>query len=306
MQLSLFDLHCDTAYEMLRQGEPLTENRLAVSLEKAKDLQHYIQVMALWTDRQLDDESGWRQFSAMLHKLRADPALQNEAALLITALADDSRPQLLLGVEDARILAGRLERVDTLYREGVRILTPLWQGETVIGGSHDTNVGLTDFGRLALDRAAGLGIVLDISHASETSAEEMLEIAAHHARPVIASHSDSHTVCPVSRNLRDRQAKAILDSGGVIGLNLYHRFLTDGSDTPLHRLPAHIDHFLELGAENALCLGCDMDGCELPPEIPHLGALHKLAEFLQRYYSDALIEKLFYRNAMRFALANLN
>lgn len=309
MELSLFDLHCDTAYEMLCKKQPLTSNSLAVSLDRARSFKRYVQVMALWTDHRLDDEQGWQQCLAMLNNLRADEALQNGTARLIHRYgdADKNFSSLLLGVEDARILAGKPERIDILYREGVRILTPLWKGDTCIGGSHDTSNGLTAFGRLALDRAARQGMMLDISHASVGSANEIFEIAERHNRPVIASHSNAWAVCPVSRNLRDEQIKKLLLSGGVIGLNLYGAFLrTDKNATAEDILP-HIEHFLELGAEDSLCLGCDMDGCDLPHDIPDLSALPHLAELMQQQnYSDRLIQKIFFENADRFAKTYLN
>lgn len=304
MELSLFDLHCDTAYEMLKQKQPLADNSLAVSLKKAEGFRRYVQVIALWTDHRIDDEDGWQQYLAMRSNFLLDSALQTGAARTVTRYpeADEKSPTLILAVEDARILAEKLERVDLLYGHGVRILTPLWKGLTCIGGSHDTDMGLTDFGKHALKRATELGMILDLSHASLASANDMLEIAACHSRPVIASHSDAYAICPVSRNLRDEQVLAILCSGGVIGLNLYGAFLkADGNATAEDLIP-HIEHFLSLGAEDALCLGCDMDGCDLPPDIPDLSALPRLAELLQkRNYSDRLIQKIFFENADRFA-----
>ena len=59
MELSLFDLHCDTPYLMLRNSQPLFSNNLAVSLENARDFKRYTQVMALWTDNELTNEEGW-------------------------------------------------------------------------------------------------------------------------------------------------------------------------------------------------------------------------------------------------------
>ena len=304
MELSLFDLHCDTAYEMLKQKQPLAYNSLAVSLKKAESFRRYVQVMALWTDHRIGDEDGWLQYLAMRSNLLLDSALQMGAARIVTRYpeADEKSPTLILAVEDARILAEKIERVDLLYSHGIRILTPLWKGVTCIGGSHDTDTGLTIFGKRALARAAELGMILDLSHASVASANDMLEIAACHSRPVIASHSDAYAICPVSRNLRDEQVLAILRTGGVIGLNLYGAFLkADGNATAENVIP-HIEHFLSLGAEDALCLGCDMDGCDLPPDVPDLSALPRLAELLQkRNYPDRLIQKIFSENADRFA-----
>ena len=304
MQLSLFDLHCDTPYEMYRKRQGLTRNTLAVSLERARVFDRYVQVMAHWTEHPLDDESGWERFLAMRSNLDADAAIRDGTARIVTRY-DGSTPTsatLILALEDARILAGKLDRVDQLYTEGIRIVTPLWKGETCIGGSHDVQGGLTEFGKTALRRAVSLGMILDISHASERSASEIIDLSFEQGRPVIASHSNAYTVCPVSRNLRDEQIGRILASGGVIGLNLYGHFLRpDGKALAKDVLP-HVEHFLSMGAEDALCLGCDMDGCDLPPDLPDLATLPRLAEEMLRHnYPEDLVNKIFFQNADRFA-----
>ena len=64
--LSLFDLHCDTATRMLEERQPLEENEFAVSLRKAGVFAQYIQVMALFTDPRLSDSKGWTHLREML------------------------------------------------------------------------------------------------------------------------------------------------------------------------------------------------------------------------------------------------
>ncbi len=301
--LSLFDLHCDTALSMLRSGQPLRINELDVSLEQARVFERYVQVMALWTPHTMNDEEGWQNMLAMLQNLRDDPALKEGEAEIITSLpVPPKKPNLLLSIEDVRILAGRIQRVEELWRLGIRLITPLWQGETCIGGSHDTQKGLTPFGRSALEKAVTLGMILDISHASLASAEEMFEICEGHHRPLIASHSDVHAICPVSRNLTDEQIRRIIKNNGLIGINLYVSFLKEnGTATAADALP-HIDRILSLGGENVLALGGDMDGCELPPDIPSLSHLPRLAEYMAAHnYPDELIHRIFYQNAFDFA-----
>ncbi len=298
--MKLFDLHCDTAGEMLTQGQPLSCNTLAVSLASASVFERYTQVMAHWTDCRLTDEEGWSRFWQILQNLQNDPAVRLGK---VTFDPDDtSRPRLILAVEDARILAGELTRVDALADAGVHILTPLWAGETCIGGSHDTNVGLTDFGKAAVKRAIHCGMIPDISHASRASADDIFEIAAQTGSPVIASHSNAYDVCPVSRNLRREQIGQILHADGLIGINLYTRFLNaDAGATAADALP-HIEYLCSLGAEGQLALGCDMDGCELPPDLSEVGALPRLAErLLAHNYPQSLVDALFWDNANRFA-----
>ncbi len=303
MSLSLFDLHCDTACEMLRHKQGLEQNEFAVSLQKALSFQHYIQVMAHWTDSALSDEEGWKRFWDILQNLRNDPAVLQGKATLCTSLPPEIKSTaLLLAVEDARILSGKLERVDLLCQSGVRILTPLWQGVTCIGGSHDTEIGLTPFGKCAVERAVKLGMIPDISHASVASADEIITIAQANGRPVIASHSNVRDICPVSRNVNRKQIKAIIRLDGLIGINLYKQFLkADGTATAADVLP-HIDYLLACGAEKHIALGCDMDGCDLPEDLTDLSALPRLAELMLRHgYSQSLVDAIFYQNAYRFA-----
>ncbi len=307
--LSLFDLHCDTAYEMYRKKQSLRKNELAVSLEQASVWERYVQVMALWTDSALSDEEGWQQMHRMLYHLLEDEAVRcKDAEVTVHAVSLKAHKRLLfLGIEDARILCGDLSRVDLLYALGIRFLTPLWSGVTCMGGSHDTSFGLTAFGSTALEQATARGMLLDISHASEKSAEQIFSIANGHGRPVLATHSNAYTVCPVSRNLRNWQIREILRTGGLIGLNIYPPFLKEGgTEHALEAILPHIEHFLSLGAERSLALGCDMDGCDLPSDIPSLSALPRLAEYLARHgYSDVLIDRIFYRNAADFAEKHL-
>ena len=288
---------------MHRRGQCLTQNSLAVSLTGAERYERYAQIMAIWTDHNLSDEEGWTAFLAILKHLQNDPAIQGGRATVTSSYPDAiTRPTLMLGVEDARILAGRIERVERLFEMGVRILTPLWKGHTVIGGSHDTDAGLTEFGRTAIERAVALGMIVDVSHASRASADEILSIAECRDRPVIASHSNPYPVCPVSRGLHPDQLKRIVASGGVVGLNLYGAFLRHDREATLHDVLPHVEYYLTHAGEDAVCLGCDMDGSSLIPEIQKLEQLPLLAELLlQHGYSDRVVQKLFFENADRFA-----
>lgn len=309
MNLSLFDLHADTAWAMYQTKQSLMSNSLAVSLDKAQKYARYIQVMALWTTPNLSDEDGYLRLFEIVENLKNDSSLQSgevELCSACPAITSDAR-SLMLSVEDARILNGHVERVEELADLGVRSVIPMWSGETCIGGSHNTNVGLTNFGKSAACEMLSHNMILDISHASLESSKDIFELSAIHNKPVIASHSNAHAICPVSRNLHDWQIDAILSSGGIIGLNLYHAFLEKGGNATLDSILRHIEHFLSRGAENALCLGCDMDGADLVSDIPDISYLDRLAEHLFEHgYSQTLINALFFENAYRFAQKHFN
>lgn len=306
MRTCFFDLHCDTATEMFYRGESLEKNPLSVSLQKASAFDTYVQVMAFWTSPSLGDEDGWRQLRDTLAYLRADPSVREGKASMISIGNEIKQGvSLLLALEDARILNQKLERVEELFHLGFRILTPLWGGETCMGGSHDTKMGLTDFGRHAIKDAVSLGMIADISHASIRSADEIFEIASGEERPVIASHSNAYDLCPVSRNLRRGQIRDLLALNGLIGLNFHRPFLSSQASPTREDVLRHMEYFLEQGCEDALCFGCDMDGATMPLDLPDLTAIPSLREYLSRYYSDNLLDKFFFKNAHHFAMRHL-
>ena len=304
MHLSLFDLHADTACQMYETEQPLWDNTLAVSLLRAQKYARYIQVMALWTPPEYSDEDGYHRLLAMLDYLEQDQALLRGKASLVSTCPPRKfdTPSLMLSLEDARVLNGQLHRVTKIAERGIKSVIPLWSGESCIGGAHNTSVGLTDFGKAAVKEMLAHGMLQDISHASEASSDDIFALSAMYKLPVIASHSNAHAICPVSRNLRDWQIRSILDTGGIVGINLYCNFLEQDGNATLDSILLHIDYFLSHGCENALCLGCDMDGAQMPNDIPNLSHLDRLAEHLLAHgFSNKTVNNLFFENAYRFA-----
>lgn len=304
MELSLFDLHCDTAYEMHRRHLSLGDLHLATSQRGSARYTHYLQVMAHWTPPSISDREGWSHLLSVYEHLFSDPALSSRQACVFHFCPDTppTIPTLLLSLEDARILDNDLSRVSKLSRMGFCMVTPLWRGHSSIGGAHDTDKGLTPFGKAALSKMLKHGILLDVSHASERSFEEILSLSDEYSLPAIATHSNAYSVCPVSRNLRNGQIRQLLLQNGIIGLNLCTDFLCQAHDATAEHVLRHIDCFTQLGAENALCFGCDFDGAHVPRDLSHVSSLPTVAEaLLKRNYSEAFVRGLFFENAFRFA-----
>ena len=299
--LSLFDLHCDTALEMYRAKSSFSRNNCAINAQLLKSYRRTAQVMAVYCPEALSDDEGFLQCFSVLSHLHT--CLGNRAEIIrsrkeIPGILAGRKTALIPAVEDARILAGSLSRLAALYRAGIRILTLLWGGNTCIGGSHDTDSGLTPFGRAVVRKCHQIGIIPDISHASVASAEEIIEISLSTGKPCIASHSDSYHVFPHTRNLSDRHFRAVRDLGGVVGLCLCPAHLGSNS---YEAVLAHADHYLSLGGENTLCLGCDMDGTDLPDGIRNVSDLSRIANLFARHgYSDRLIGHIFWENAFSF------
>ena len=218
----------------------------------------------------------------------------------------NGRIPLILAVEDARILAGDISRLDVLYSSGVKLLTLNWYGETCIGGAHNTNIGLSDFGASVVTRCFELGIVPDISHCSFEGARMTLELAKQYCKPIVASHSDSHFVNPHTRNLRNEDFIDIIGLGGLVGINLCPSHLSSNDNPNITDVIMHIEHYLSLGGENTLAMGCDLDGTDLPGGFSGIEDIYKIAEEMARInYSNELINKIMYKNAFKFFKINL-
>jgi len=185
--------------------------------------------------------------------------------------------------------------LEDLYKIGFRITTLGWNESNVLCGSHKTGGGLTEQGREYVFEAQRLGMLVDVSHISDEAFWDIMDITR---GPVIASHSNSRSVCNVSRNLTDEMFKAICQTGGVAGLNLYTKFL--GENATVDTVCDHAIHWLELGGEKNISLGGDLDGCDtLPAGFSGVQDYPKLAErLLARGISEETVMDIFWNNAM--------
>ena len=315
MKLSLFDTHCDTAYELYHRGVHLHANDCChISLDKAEVYDHYAQYYAIWSNRRLDDEACWQDFLRIASNFKAelaripDQAVQVKNANDLEEAVNAGKHAAILAVEDARLTAGNLARLDEMKALGVKYLTLLWGGDTCIGGSHNTENGLTDYGKALARRSFELGIIPDVSHASEQSVDDLIPIAYEYGKPFIATHSNSHALYPHTRNLRDRHFAVIKDLGGIVGVSLCPSHLTDCSVRPAtaEDVFAHVDYYLSLGGEDMVGFGADWDGTDLPQGFGGIQDLTQVAEIMARHnYTDELIHKIYWKNFYDFALRNL-
>lgn len=305
--MKLIDLHCDTTYHMHSKCGLLAKNNFHISLDKAAMYENYAQIMAIFVSPKCSDEDGYRRFHEVYGYFcsqaatNADKVMRVSDGQKIDMLWQDNKYPLFLSVEDARILNNDITRLDNLYKKGVRFLVLMWSGETCVGGSHNTETGLTDFGRQVMARCFELGIIPDVSHASEQTADEMIGMARDAGMTIMASHSNSHAVYGHTRNLRDRHFTAIKSLNGIVGISLCRSHLAPGEKCDISAVMRHIDHYMSIGGENTVALGCDLDGTNLPDDFKDMRDLDKIADIMSKSgYSDITIEKIFWRNAKRF------
>ena len=122
--------------------------------------------------------------------------------------------------------------------------------------------------------------------------------------PLVATHSNAHTLCPTTRNLTDKQLEAIRASEGIVGLNFAVTDLREdgwnNQDTPLNVMVRHIDYLVEHLGIDCVGLGTDFDGATIPQEIGDVTGLPKLVATLRESgYDDMAMRKLAFENWVR-------
>lgn len=304
--MNYFDLHCDTMTECCLQTQGLYRNCLHVDLLRSEKFPHYFQCFAAWIPDDLRGEQALARFQQIAGRLREEQE-RNKALLSlcekpgsIRTIEANGTVGAILTVENGSALGGRLESIEALQKENVKMITLTWNGENELGrgvkapGCH----GLTAFGKRAVKALEQAGIVVDVSHASEQLFEDVMRIAS---KPVVASHSNAKAVCDHPRNLEDRQFLQIKASGGLVGLNFFQDFLReDGRASGMEDVLRHADHFLHLGGEDVLSIGADWDGATLPKDMDGLASIPSLQALFLEEYGETLTEKIFYGNAVSF------
>ncbi len=211
--------------------------------------------------------------------------------------------------EGAEAIDPGLDALEVFYKAGLRSLGIVWSRPNAFAHgvpfgfprSPDTGPGLTDAGRKLVCACNRLGIMLDLSHLNEQGFWDLANLSD---APLVATHSNAHTLCPATRNLTDKQLDAIKESEGIVGLNFAVTDLrTDGwneADTPLEIMVRHIDYLVEHLGIDCVGLGTDFDGATIPQEIGDVTGLPKLINTLRESgYDDVALRKLTYKNWVR-------
>ncbi len=157
-------------------------------------------------------------------------------------------------IEGMNALNGDINMLSLYHALGVRQMLFAYNlNNEAAGGCHDTDIGLTDFGRAIVREMNRLGIIVDCSHAS---LHTTLDIMAESSKPVVFSHSNPDSVWKHQRNILDQQIKACAQTGGVIGLNGLGIFLGE-NDIKIQTLLKHIGYVADLVGPKHLGIGFD-------------------------------------------------
>ena len=331
--MKVWDLHCDTL-SALRHAqnegkEVLFEKNsaLQIDLEGLRTGDYLLQCFAcfvnLGTDRENPLAACLEMVDIFYGLLEKHPELMQVCTPEdIRKLSGSGRIGAMLTVEEGAVCLDDVRILRDLYRLGVRMMTLTWNHEnglaspnrvpgdadTVWPCSPVTDKGLKEKGREFVEEMERLHMILDVSHLSDGGILDVLEASK---RPFAASHSNARTMCGHVRNLTDEMIREMGNRGCLIGLNYCASFLDPCMDrskvkSRVEYMVRHARHIMNVGGSDILALGSDFDGIEGDLEIASAKDLPRLADGLSvNGFSDEEIEKIFYKNAMRFFKDNL-
>jgi len=222
-------------------------------------------------------------------------------------IKNDSQGKMsaILTIEDGRSVNNSLDKIRDYYNKGIRLISLTWNFENCFGypNSNDStimNKGLKDFGKEAIEYMNEIGMLIDVSHLSDGGFYDVAKISK---KPFVASHSNARALTPHPRNLTDEMLKILGENGGVTGINFSPKFLNDtltSKDSKIVSMAKHLNHIRNIGGEDILAVGTDLDGVSGNLEIDSVDKMPMLFDALKKDgWSDDLLEKFAYKNALR-------
>lgn len=230
------------------------------------------------------------------------------AAEIRAAIAADVLAPVL-HIEGAEAIDRDLNALAVFHAAGLRSLGPVWSRDNLFGAgvrfrfpsSPDIGPGLTDLGKALVRACDELRIMVDLAHLTEKGFWDVAETST---RPLVASHSNVHALCPQSRNLTDRQLDAIRERNGFVGVNFGAGFLhargARDLDLPIDVVVRHIEYLAERVGIDGVGLGSDFDGTTVPKVLGDVAALQVIPQALRAAgWSEADVARVCHGNWIR-------
>ncbi len=282
--MRIFDAHCDTLSIICDNGGSLYKNNYNFDIVRSGN--EYTQIFACYISPEYS-KSAMSRF------------------LSLANIYKKSNVSAILSIEGSDMIENE---DDLLFVKdmGVKVITPVWNYENKLatGVLGNSDRGLTPLGKQLIPVFNREKILIDYSHMNDKSFYDCASISN---APVIATHSNSRTICNNPRNLTDEQFLHIIKTNGCVGINFYPPFLNESGNADIDDIIRHMLHFLELGGENNIGFGSDFDGVDnnLPQGIFGCEDMYKITEAMHRYnFSEEIIEKICYKNWERIFNTN--
>lgn len=259
------DAHSDVFCDVARRralGEDRVLERLHVPAWRDGGVN--VVVTTLYTEEEHKPDRALRRAMTLFGAALADIAETSEIAAFcrtraeIDAAVAASKIAFVLAIEGGEPLQEAPEGLAVFHALGLRVLGLTWNQRNLLAegvGEERAGGGLTELGRRVVAECNRLGVVLDASHLAPRSFWDLIGASM---GPVIASHSNAKALCGHRRNLDDDQLRAVVETGGVIGVVGVPGFISDDpKDATLDRMLDHVDYIANLAGVERVALGPD-------------------------------------------------
>ena len=218
----------------------------------------------------------------------------------IARLKRDGKKAIMLGIENGYAIGKDLSQLEHFAKRGIVYMTLCHNGDNDICDSAKGNAehsGLSPFGEKVVQEMNRLGIMVDMSHAAESSFYDALEVSQ---KPIVCSHSSARALCNHPRNLTDEQMKALAQKGGVAQVTMYNGFLrTDGQAT-IQDAVEHLNHMVNIMGIEHVGIGTDFDGDGGVPGMANASeVINFTRRLLQERYTEEQIQMIWGGNFLR-------
>lgn len=304
-QVLSLDSHCDTP---MKFG---TEEERLVTLPRMRDGHLDASVMVAYLPQGERTEEAHLAATAKANRIITQIeemvcAHSTEAGLAFAPedlyqLKKEGKRAIMLGVENGYAIGHDLSQVQNFRNRGVVYMTLCHNGDNDIcdsarksNGEHN---GVSKFGADVICEMNRVGMMVDLSHASEKSFYDAMDISQ---VPIVCSHSSCRALCDHPRNLTDEQMKRLANSGGVMQVTFYEGFLNAASQATILDAIEHINHAVNIMGIEHVGIGSDFDGDGGVPGLAHAGELINLTRaLLRKRYSEADLRLLWGENFIR-------
>ena len=305
------DSHCDTPM-LFAQGYRLEERseKALVDLHKMREGALNVATMAAYIPQGDRNEASLEAATAMAERLldgikeRANYNSEHVRLCNTPAQAKKAKREgklvIMQAIENGYAIGKNLELIKHFHDRGVVYMTLCHNGDNDICDSARGNSehgGLSAFGKEVVKEMNRCGMMIDLSHAAESTFYEVLELST---QPVVCSHSSCKALCDHPRNLDDNQIKALAAKGGVIQVTMYSGFLRKEGNATLNDFMQHLEHAISVAGIDHVGIGTDFDGDGAIEGCSSASQLRNVTrELLRRGHSIEEIEKIWGGNWLR-------
>ncbi len=299
------DLHVDLPYQHNTKGAPFLVGTGQFRAEQAPKGGLSAVVLPLFIPvtvspegpRVSDYEDCWRSIQE---------ALKHQSTYAeVGSAAQPGQVRTYYSFEGMASLEQEPEKLAQWVERGVRLFGLVHNQHNALASSsmdrHVVDYGLTERGRRVVLGIYELGGVVDISHASDRAAREIIEMAQKLGRPVVATHSNARRLMNHPRNLPDELLDGVAKTGGVVGINFHSAFLVPERRATLADVVKQIVYVTKrIGVEH-VAIGSDFEGgIRAPRGLANLGEVQRLVPALKAAgLGDADVRAILGGNALR-------